>query len=74
MPRLNKNLPGAEPVDGLGAPTGPPATLNAGTELCITVPMLRRPSDSFEVYWSEIEVEGKLYRVPRKALQTALAA
>jgi len=74
MPRLNKNLPGAEPVDTSGAPTGPPATLYAGIELRITVPMLRRPSETIEIYWSEIQVDGQLYRVPRRALDAALAA
>ncbi len=74
MPRLIKNLPGAEPVNGSGAPTGPPALLQAGVELRITVPLLRRPSENIEIYWSEIQVEGQLYRVPRRALQAALAA
>lgn len=74
MPRLIKNLPGAEPVNGCGAPTGAPATLRAGAELRITVPMLRRPSETIEIYWSEIQVDGQLYRVPRRALEIALAA
>jgi len=74
MPRLNKDLPGAEPVDGFGALLGPPAILPAGTELRITVALLRRPSDEIEIYWSEIQVDRQLYRVPRRALQTALAA
>ena len=74
MSRLIKNLAGAEPVNGFGALTGPPATLHAGTELRITVPMLRRPSETIEIYWSEIQVDGQLYRVPRRALETALAA
>jgi hypothetical protein len=74
MPHLIKNLPGAEPVDGFGAPMGPPATLRSGTELRITVPMLRRPSENIEMYWSEVQVGGQLYRVPRRALEMALAA
>jgi hypothetical protein len=74
MPRLIKDLPGAEPVNGLGAPSGPTTTLHTGAELCITVPKLRRPSETNEIYWSEIRVEGQLYRVPRRALEKALAA
>jgi hypothetical protein len=74
MPRLIKNLPGAEPVNSSGDPMGPPATLHAGTELRITVPMLRRPCETIEIYWSEIQVSGQLYRVPRRALEIALAA
>jgi len=74
MPRLMKDLPGAEPVNGSGDPAGPPATLPAGAELRITVPKLRRPSEAIEIYWSEIQVNGQLYRVPRRALEVALAA
>lgn len=74
MPRLMQNLPGAEPVNNTGAPTGPPATLSAGTELHITVPKLRRPGETIEVYWTEIQVHGQLYRVPRRALEAALSA
>ena len=74
MPRLMKDLPGAEPVNGAGAPAGPPATLRAGAELRITVAKLLRPSETIEVYWSEIQVEGQLYRVPRRALEIALTA
>jgi hypothetical protein len=73
MPRLMKDLPGAEPVNGSGAPAGPPATLRAGAEVRITVPKIRHPSDTIEVYWSEIQVNGQLYRVPRRALEIALA-
>lgn len=72
MPRLIKNLQGAEPVNGSGAPAGPPATLHAGAELHITVPKLLRPSENIEVYWSEIQVDGQLYRVPRRALEIAM--
>ena len=74
MPHLIKDLPGAEPVNSSGAPAGPPATLLAGTEFRITVAKLRRPSEDMEIYWSEIQVEGQLYRVPRRSLETALAA
>jgi len=74
MPRLIKDLAGAEPVNGSGAPAGRPATLRAGAELRITVPKLRRPSETIEIYWSEILVDGQLYRVPHRALETALAA
>jgi hypothetical protein len=74
MPHLIKDLRGAEPVDARGAPLGPPATLRAGTELSIIVPRLRRPSETIEVFWSEIQAGGQLYRVPRRALDTALAA
>ncbi|MFY9727242.1 MAG: hypothetical protein WB579_15595 [Bryobacteraceae bacterium] len=74
MSRLINDLPGAEPVNGFGAPAGPPATLHAGTELRITVPKLRQPSETIEIYWSEVQVDGQLYRVPRRALETALAA
>jgi hypothetical protein len=73
MPHLMKDLPGAEPVDGLGAPAGPPATLRAGVEFQITVPKLRRPSETIEIFWTEIRVGAQLYRVPRRALETALA-
>lgn len=73
MLRLNKDLPGAEPVNASGAPVGAPATLHAGTELTITVPMMNRPSENIEIYWSEIQVDGQLYRVPRRALDKALA-
>ena len=73
MPRLTRDLPGAEPVDGQGAPLGPAATLRAGTELRITVPRLRRPSETIEIFWSEIQAGDQLYRVPRRALEMALA-
>lgn len=73
MPLLRRDLPGAEPVNSSGAPAGPPATLPAGVELRITVPKLRRPSETIEIFWSEIQVGGQLYRVPRRALDTALA-
>jgi hypothetical protein len=74
MPRLIKDLPGAEPVNNSGAPAGPPATLYAGTEFSITVAKLVRPSENIEIYWSEILVGGQLYRVPRRSLETALTS
>ncbi len=74
MPYLIKDLRGAEPVAAGGDPVGPPATLRAGTELRITVPRLRRPSETIEIFWSEIQADGQLYRVPRRALDSALAA
>jgi hypothetical protein len=74
MLHLTKDLSGAEPVDTVGAPLGPPATLPAGTELRITVQRLRRPSENIEVYWSEIQAGNQLYRVPQRALEMALAA
>jgi hypothetical protein len=73
MPQLRKDLPGAEPVSASGAPAGPAATLRAGAEVRITVAMLHRPDETLEVYWSEIQVDGQLYRVSRKALDRALA-
>ena len=72
MPRLIKDLPGAEPVSGSGTPDGPAATLPAGTEILITVAMLHRPGENLEIYWSEIEAGGRLYRVTRRALDRAL--
>ncbi len=73
MPHLMKALPGAEPVNDFGTPAGPSATLPAGAEFRITVPKLRRPSETIEILWSEIQVNGQLYRVPLRALETALA-
>ena len=73
MPRLLKDLPGAEPVNSFGAPAGPPQTLRAGVEFQITVQKLRRPSE-IEVFWSEILVHGQLYRVRKRALETSQAA
>jgi hypothetical protein len=73
MPNLKKELPGAQPVNGSGASVGPPATLPAGTEVRITVAKLVRPSEDIHIYWSEVQVEGQLYRVPLRALELALA-
>ena len=72
MARLLRDLPGAEPVDGSGAPDGSATTLPAGTEIAITVAMLHRPGENLEIYWSEIEAAGRLYRVTRRALDRAL--
>ena len=60
MPKLCKDLPGAEPVDRSGALVGPPVTLPAGTEFVVTVPKLKRSEDSFDVCWCEIQVDGRL--------------
>lgn len=73
MPQLKKDLPGAEPVSPSGAPAGPAVTLRAGSEVRVTVAMLHRPDETLEVYWSEIQVNGQLYRMPRRALERALA-
>jgi hypothetical protein len=71
MVRLIKDLPGAEPVDKSGTPTGPPATLHAGTEFSITITKLRRPSDDIETFWCELKVGDQLYRVRKRTLETA---
>ncbi len=73
MARLIKDLPGAEPVDSSGTPTGPPATLHAGTEFSITISKLRRPSEEIETLWCELKVGEQLYRVRRRTLETAAA-
>ncbi len=72
MPHLIRDLQGAEPVNVSGASVGPATTLRAGTELRITVPKLRRPSETIEVFWSEIQADGQLYRVPRRSLELAV--
>jgi hypothetical protein len=74
MPRLTRELVGAEPVDQHGASTGPPVTLPAGTEFAVTVRKLHRPSDSFGEIWSEIRVAERLYRVPLRLLDASNAA
>jgi len=71
MPRLARDLNGVEPVDGNGNITGPRTRLQSGCEFRVTIPKLRRPEDSFEEYWSEIQVAGQLYRVPLKTLESA---
>ena len=74
MPRLNRDLVGAEPVDRHGGSTGPAVTLPAGTELLITVRKLNRPSDTFGEIWCEISVGERLYRAPLRLLESAVAA
>ncbi len=74
MPRLMRDLAGAEPVDKQSANIGPPVTLPAGTEFVVTIRKLRRPSDSFEEIWCEIRVADQLYRVPLRLLEIANAA
>jgi hypothetical protein len=71
MPRLLRDLAGAEPVDSHGVAIGPPITLPAEAEFDITIRKMNRPSDSFDEVWCEIAVANKLYRVPLKLLQTA---
>jgi hypothetical protein len=71
MPRLTREMVGAEPVDQHGASTGPPITLPAGTEFAITVRKLNRPSDSFGELWCEIRVADALYRVPLRLLDAS---
>jgi hypothetical protein len=71
MPLLNHEVTGAEPVDPHGNCTGPPVTIPPGTEYSVTVPKLKRPSDSFDEYWSEIRVGNQLYRIPLKLLEDA---
>ena len=74
MARLSKDLPGAEPVDQGGTPSGPPVTLHAGTEYQLTIAKLRRPSDDIEAIWCELRVGDQLYRVPRRNFDIAAAA
>lgn len=74
MPLLVRQLAGAEPVDQHGNRIGDPITLPAGTEYAIVVRKLKRPSDNFDVYWSEIRIDDRLYRVPLRLLETANAA
>ena len=71
MPRLTRDLAGAEPVDQRGAALGPPVTLAAGLEYSVTVRKLKRPSDEFGELWCEIQVEDQLYRVPLRLFETA---
>ena len=74
MPRLIRELAGAEPVDEHGAATGPPVTLPAEAEFVITIRKLRRPSHSFDELWCEIRMNNQLYRVPLKLIGNAYAA
>jgi hypothetical protein len=71
MPRLARELAGAEPVDQRGAAIGPPVTLHVKTEFVVTIQKLKRPSDSFDDLWCEIRVGDQLYRVPLKLLEFA---
>jgi hypothetical protein len=74
MPRLLRDLPGAQPVDKRGGGTGPPVTLLAGAEFVITIRKLKRSDDSFEEVWSEIRIGDQLYRVPLRLLDLGHAA
>jgi hypothetical protein len=74
MPRLTRDLPGAEPVDNRGTAIGPPTTLPAGAEYIVTVRKLKRADDSFDEVWSEIRAGDRLYRVPLRILEIAIAA
>ena len=74
MPRLRRDLSGAQPVDTRGNSIGPPVTLPAGAEYVITIRKLKRADDSFEQLWSEIRIGEQLYRVPCRVLEVANAA
>lgn len=74
MPRLMRDLPGAQPVDKRGASIGPPVTLPAGADFTITIRKLNSPSDSFEDVWCEILMADQLYRVPLRRLEFVNAA
>ena len=74
MPRLLRDLAGAEPVDQSGSSIGATVTLRAGTEFTINVGKLKRPSDDLETWWCEIQVDTDLYRLPLRSLDRAKAA
>ena len=74
MPRLARDLTGVEPVNRYGNITGPPTRLLRGSEFQISIAKLKRPEDSFDEYWCEIQVEGQLYRVALRSLDGAKAA
>ena len=74
MPRLIRDLPGAQPVDTCGCGIGPPVTLLAGAEFIITIRKLKRADDSFDELWCEIQAGDQLYRVPLRLLEFANAA
>jgi len=74
MPRLTRDLAGAQPVDTRGNAIGPRVTLLAGTEFVITIPKLKRADDSFDEFWCEFSVGDQLYRVPLRRLEIANAA
>ena len=68
MPRIARDLPGAQPVDSRGAGQGPPVTLPAGAEYIVTIRKLKRADDSFDELWCEIRIGDRLYRVPFRLL------
>lgn len=74
MPRLIRELPGAQPVDSRGSGIGPPVTLPAGAEFIITIRNLRRADDSFDELWCELRIGDQLYRLPLRRLEMANAA
>ncbi len=74
MARLNRDLPGAQPVDKHGMTSGPPVVLRAGVEFVITVRKLKREDDSFDPLWCEIRIADQLYRVPLRLLEITNAA
>ncbi len=74
MPRLTRDLAGAQPVDTRGNATGPPVTLNAGADFIITIRKLKRADDSFDEVWCEIRIGDQLYRLPFRLLELANAA
>jgi hypothetical protein len=74
MPRLLRDLAGAEPVDKNGVTTGPTVTLPAGAEFDMLIRKLKRPDEGFEDLWSEIRVGDQLYRVPFRVFEAANAA
>ena len=69
MPRLTRDLSGAQPVDQRGSSMGSPVNLPAGAEFIVTIRKLRRSDDSFDELWSEIRVGDQLYRVPLRLLE-----
>ena len=71
MPRLMRDLQGAQPVDARGEAIGPPVTLLAGVEFIITIRKLKRADDSFDELWCEIRIGDQLYRVPLRFLEFA---
>lgn len=74
MPRLTRDLSGAQPVDTRGCAMGSPITLAAGVEYTVTVRKLKRADDSFDEVWCEIRADDQLYRVPLRLLEIANAA
>jgi len=74
MPRLMRDLQGAQPVDIRGSSIGPPVTLFTGAEFIITIRKLKKADDSFDELWCEIRIGDQLYRVPFRLLEIANAA